>query len=100
MSWVALRALLRTILIRLVGIAVFTGALGLGMSWLLDVVASEPEWTETAAIAQRAVDRSGLPELPTSSVSQPRCCFTSPVMPAGVSASSRTDASNSANSRS
>ena len=63
MSWVALRALLRTILIRLVGIALFTGALGLGMSWLLDVVASEPEWTETAAIAQRAVDRSGLPEL-------------------------------------
>ena len=43
MSWVALRALLRTILIRLIGIAVFTGALGLGMSWLLDMVASEPE---------------------------------------------------------
>jgi len=55
--------LLRTILIRLAGIAVFTGALGLGLGWLLDVVVSEPEWTETAAIAQRAVDRSGLPEL-------------------------------------
>jgi signal transduction histidine kinase/ActR/RegA family two-component response regulator len=27
------------------------------------VAISEPEWTETAAIAQRAVDRSGLPEL-------------------------------------
>jgi signal transduction histidine kinase/ActR/RegA family two-component response regulator len=63
MSWVALRALLRTILIRLAGIAIFTGALGIGLGWLLDVVASEPEWTETAAIAQRAVDRSGLPEL-------------------------------------
>ncbi|HWP72944.1 MAG TPA: hypothetical protein VNU03_00460, partial [Methylomirabilota bacterium] len=63
MSWVALRALLRTILIRLIGIAIFTGALGLGLAWLLDVAVSEPEWTETAAIAQRAVDRSGLPEL-------------------------------------
>ncbi len=63
MSWVALRALLRTILIRLAGIAILTGALGIGLGWLLDVVASEPEWTETAAIAQRAVDRSGLPEL-------------------------------------
>ncbi len=63
MSWVALRGLARTILLRLVGIAVFTGALGLGLGWLLDVVASEPEWTETATIAQRAVDRSGLPEL-------------------------------------
>jgi len=49
--------------LRLLGIAVFTGALGLGLGWLLDVVVSEPEWTETAAIAQRAVDRSGLPEL-------------------------------------
>ncbi|HWO03707.1 MAG TPA: hypothetical protein VNQ54_02875, partial [Methylomirabilota bacterium] len=63
MSWLALRALLRTILIRLAGIAIFTGALGLGLACLLDVAVSEPEWTETAAIAQRAVDRSGLPEL-------------------------------------
>ena len=63
MSWVALRGLLRTLLLRLGGIALFTAALGLGLGWLLDVVVSEPEWTETAAIAQRAVDRSGLPEL-------------------------------------
>ena len=63
MSWVALRALLRTLLLRLGGIALFTVAVGLSLGWLLDVVISEPEWTETAAIAQRAVDRSGLPEL-------------------------------------
>jgi signal transduction histidine kinase/ActR/RegA family two-component response regulator len=63
MSWVTLRGLLRTIFLRLGGIALFTAALGLGLGWLLDVVVSEPEWTETAAIAQRAVDRSGLPEL-------------------------------------
>ena len=63
MSWVAIRGLARTMVLRLLGIAVFTGALGLGLGWLLDVVVSEPEWTETAAIAQRAVDRSGLPEL-------------------------------------
>ncbi|HKX05814.1 MAG TPA: GAF domain-containing protein [Methylomirabilota bacterium] len=63
MSWVALRALLRTLLLRLGGIALFTVAVGLSLGWLLDVVVSEPEWTETAAIAQRAVDRSGLPEL-------------------------------------
>jgi len=63
MSWVALRALLRTLLLRLGGIALFTAAVGLSLGWLLDVVVSEPEWTETAAIAQRAVDRSGLPEL-------------------------------------
>jgi signal transduction histidine kinase/ActR/RegA family two-component response regulator len=63
MSWLALRGLARTMVLRLLGIALFTGALGLGLGWLLDVVVSEPEWTETAAIAQRAVDRSGLPEL-------------------------------------
>ena len=63
MSWLALRGLARTIVLRLLGIAVFTGALGLGLGWLLGMVVSEPEWTETAAIAQRAVDRSGLPEL-------------------------------------
>ena len=63
MSWLALRGLARTIVLRLLGIAVFTGALGLGLGWLLGMVVSEPGWTETAAIAQRAVDRSGLPEL-------------------------------------
>jgi len=63
MSRLALRGLARTIVLRLLGIAVFTGALGLGLGWLLGMVVSEPEWTETAAIAQRAVDRSGLPEL-------------------------------------
>src|SRR5690348_18443380 len=63
MSWVAIRGLARTMVLRLLGIAVFTGALGLSLGWLLDVVVLEPEWTETAAIAQRAVDRSGLPEL-------------------------------------
>jgi signal transduction histidine kinase/ActR/RegA family two-component response regulator len=63
MSWVMLRGLARTIAIRLVGIGLLTGAVGIGLGWLLDVAISEPEWTETAAIAQRAVDRSGLPEL-------------------------------------
>jgi len=63
MSWVMLRSLIRTIVIRLVLITAVTGALGVGLAWLLDVAISEPEWTETAAIAQRAVDRSGLPEL-------------------------------------
>src|SRR5262245_50671742 len=58
-----LRGLARTITIRLFGIALFTGAVGVGLTWLLDVAISEPEWTETAVIAQRAVDRSGLPEL-------------------------------------
>jgi signal transduction histidine kinase/ActR/RegA family two-component response regulator len=63
MSWLALRGLARTMAVRLLGIAAFTVALGIGLSWLLDVAVSESEWTETAAIAQRAVDRSGLPEL-------------------------------------
>ncbi|HEY7203459.1 MAG TPA: GAF domain-containing protein [Methylomirabilota bacterium] len=63
MSWVMLRGLARTIAIRLAGIALFTGVAGVGLGWLLDVAISEPEWTETAMIAQRAVDRSGLPEL-------------------------------------
>jgi signal transduction histidine kinase/ActR/RegA family two-component response regulator len=63
MSWVMLRALARTIAIRLFGIAVFTAALGVGLAALLDMAISEPEWTETATIAQRAVDHSGLPEL-------------------------------------
>ncbi len=63
MSWVMLRGLARTIAIRLFGIALFTAVAGLALTWLLDVAISEPEWTETAAIAQRAVDRSGLPEL-------------------------------------
>jgi len=58
-----LRGLARTIAIRLFGIALFTAVAGLALTWLLDVAISEPEWTETAAIAQRAVDRSGLPEL-------------------------------------
>src|SRR5262245_27701082 len=58
-----LRALARTIALRLFGIAVFTAALGVGLAALLDMAISEPEWTETATIAQRAVDRSGLPEL-------------------------------------
>src|SRR4026207_2364874 len=63
MSWVMLRGLARTIAIRLFGIALFTAVAGLARTWLLDVAIAEPEWTETAAIAQRAVDRSGLPEL-------------------------------------
>ena len=63
MSWVTLRGLLRTLAIRLFGIALVTTTVGVGLGWLLDVAISEPEWTETAAIAQRAVDRSGLPEL-------------------------------------
>jgi signal transduction histidine kinase/ActR/RegA family two-component response regulator len=63
MSWVMLRGLARTIAIRLFGIALFTAVAGVALTWLLDVAISEPEWTETAAIAQRAVDRSGLPEL-------------------------------------
>ena len=63
MAWVNLRGLARTLVVRLAGIAGFTLALGIGLSWLLDVAVTEPEWTETAAIAQRAVDRSGLPEL-------------------------------------
>ncbi|MEX2221870.1 MAG: GAF domain-containing protein [Candidatus Rokuibacteriota bacterium] len=63
MARLTLRGLARTLVARLIGIAAFTGALGLGLSWLLEVAVSEPEWTETAAIAQRAVDRSGLPEL-------------------------------------
>jgi len=58
-----LRGLARTIAIRLFGIALFTGVAGVGLAWVLDVAISEPEWTETAVIAQRAVDRSGLPEL-------------------------------------
>ena len=63
MSWVMLRGLVRTIFIRLFGIALLTAVAGVALTWLLDVAISEPEWTETAAIAQRAVDRSGLPEL-------------------------------------
>ena len=63
MARLTLRGLARTLVVRLIGIAAFTGALGLGLSWLLEMAVSEPEWTETAAIAQRAVDRSGLPEL-------------------------------------
>ena len=63
MARLSLRGLARTLVIRLLGIAGFTLVLGVGLSWLLDVAVSEPEWTETAAIAQRAVDRSGLPEL-------------------------------------
>jgi signal transduction histidine kinase/ActR/RegA family two-component response regulator len=63
MAWLSLRGLARTLVVRLAGIAGFTLALGIGLSWLLEVAVSEPEWTETAAIAQRAVDRSGLPEL-------------------------------------
>jgi signal transduction histidine kinase/ActR/RegA family two-component response regulator len=63
MSWLSLRGLTRTLVVRLIGIGVFTLVLGLGLSWLLDVAISEPDWTETASIAQRAVDRSGLPEL-------------------------------------
>jgi signal transduction histidine kinase/CheY-like chemotaxis protein len=63
MSWVMLRGLARTIAIRLFGIALFTAVAGVALTWLLDVAISEPEWTETAAIAQRVVDRSGLPEL-------------------------------------
>jgi hypothetical protein len=31
MSWVAIRGLARTMVLRLLGIAVFTGALGLGL---------------------------------------------------------------------
>ena len=63
MSWVMLRGVARTIATRLFGIALVTGVAGVGLAWVLDVAISEPEWTETAAIAQRAVDRSGLPEL-------------------------------------
>jgi signal transduction histidine kinase/ActR/RegA family two-component response regulator len=58
-----LRGLARTLVLRLIGILAFTAVLGVGLSWLLDVAITEPGWTETAAIAQRAVDRSGLPEL-------------------------------------
>src|SRR6185436_20639798 len=63
MARLSLRGLTRTLVVRLIGILAFTGALGLGLSWLLEMAVSEPEWTETAAVAQRAVDRSGLPEL-------------------------------------
>src|SRR4026207_302638 len=63
MSWVMLRGLARTIAIRLFGIALFTAVAGLALTWLLDVAISEPEGTETAAIAPRAGDRGGLPEL-------------------------------------
>ncbi len=63
MSWLMLRGLGRTLIARLLAIGAFTLVLGLGLSWLLDVAISEPNWTETASIAQRAVDRSGLPEL-------------------------------------
>ncbi|HKW95720.1 MAG TPA: GAF domain-containing protein [Methylomirabilota bacterium] len=63
MSWLSLRGLARTLVMRLLGIGAFTLVLGLGLSWLLDVAISEPDWTETASVAQRAVDRSGLPEL-------------------------------------
>jgi signal transduction histidine kinase/CheY-like chemotaxis protein len=63
MAWLSVRGMVRALLLRLVGIAAGTIALGIGLSWLLGVAISEPEWTETAAIAQRAVDRSGLPEL-------------------------------------
>ena len=63
MAWLSVRGMARALLLRLVGIAAGTIALGIGLSWLLGVAISEPEWTETAAIAQRAVDRSGLPEL-------------------------------------
>ncbi len=63
MARLTLRGLARTLVVRLVGIVAFTGALGIGLSWLLEMAVSEPEWTETAAVAQRAVDRSGLPEL-------------------------------------
>ena len=63
MARMTLRGLARTLVLRLIGILAFTAALGVGLSWLLDVAITEPGWTETAAIAQRAVDRSGLPEL-------------------------------------
>ena len=63
MARLTLRGLVRTLVIRLIGIGAFTVALGLGQAWLLELAISEPGWTETAAIAQRAVDRSGLPEL-------------------------------------
>ena len=63
MARLSLRGLTRTLVVRLIGILAFTGALGIGLSWLLEMAVSEPEWTETAAVAQRAVDRSGLPEL-------------------------------------
>ena len=63
MARLTLRGLARTLVVRLIGIVAFTGALGIGLSWLLEMAVSEPEWTETAAVAQRAVDRSGLPEL-------------------------------------
>ena len=41
MSWVMLRSLIRTIVIRLVLITAVTGALGVGLAWLLDVAISE-----------------------------------------------------------
>ena len=63
MARLTLRGLARTLVVRLIGILAFTGAFGIGLSWLLEMAVSEPEWTETAAVAQRAVDRSGLPEL-------------------------------------
>jgi signal transduction histidine kinase/ActR/RegA family two-component response regulator len=63
MAWLSLRGLARTLVMRLLGIVAFTLVLGVGLTWLLDVAVSEPEWTETVTIAQRAVDRSGLPEL-------------------------------------
>lgn len=63
MAWLSLRGLVRALLVRLLGVLVLTVMLGVGLSWLLGTALSEPEWTETAAIAQRAADRSGLPEL-------------------------------------
>jgi diguanylate cyclase (GGDEF)-like protein len=58
MARLTLRGLARTLVMRLIGIVAFTGALGIGLSLLLEAAVSEPEWTETAAIAQRAVDRA------------------------------------------
>lgn len=55
--------LARTLAVRFVGIAAATLVMGAGLSWLLAQAVSEPDWTETAAVAQQAVDRSGLPEL-------------------------------------
>jgi signal transduction histidine kinase/CheY-like chemotaxis protein len=62
-SWLMLRGLIRKAIVRLIGVLAVTGALGLGLSWLLASAVSEPEWSETAVIAQHAVGRSGLPEL-------------------------------------